>query len=101
MIFEDKLLSKLKKREDMRFLRRVGMTCTCPWCKQVMQRFDDTHMEDWLPNALPFDKFTCGNCGGESLWEFAPCWLFRGCLTAPPNTQPVDDAILAFYEQSI
>lgn len=92
---EEKLRKALNRREADRFLRVVGMTNQCPWCRQCMQRFDDTTMEDWLPGIAPFDKFTCGNCGGTSLWEFAPVWLFRGALKSPPNPEPVHTSILA------
>lgn len=58
-------------------LRRWGMTRQCPWCNQCVEREGNHQIRECDENPF-FDTFTCGNCGGESHWEFGPCPIPRG-----------------------
>lgn len=71
--------NKLKAR----LLHKWGMVCTCPWCRQTIQAYNNHSMKISETCAM-FDTYTCGNCGGESDWEFGPVLMFRA-LGNPPK----------------
>lgn len=70
---------KLRRRE----LDRWGQTRQCPWCRQMVET-GGKHSMRRAEHCVLFDTFTCGNCGGESHWEFGPFPIARG-LGAPPT----------------
>ena len=66
-----------------RTMRKWGQTRQCPWCRQTIEA-GGKHSMRQADHCEFFDTFTCGNCGGESHWEFGPAPLARG-LGGPPE----------------
>lgn len=62
---------------DRRQLRRWKMTRWCPWCLQLVETDGKHTMRTCEENPF-FDTYTCGVCGGESIWEFSMAPIYRG-----------------------
>lgn len=71
-----------KRKLTDRLAARWGMIRRCPWCLQWVET-DGAHSMRKAEHNPFFDTFTCGCCGGESHWEFAPAPIYRGHGKAP------------------
>lgn len=81
---EDAAIDWLDRRKQDRKMRRYGGIQKCPWCHEWFQYHEGSKSEVYEPQPF-LDKYTCGNCGGTSLWHFALGMIFVAPLNEPPR----------------
>jgi len=88
MTLVDRIYTWARRKRLDRLVKEWGQIRTCPWCRQFVEEGGKHQMRQAAHNPF-FDTFTCGNCGGESHWEFAPAPIYRGFGSGPqPRPAP-------------